>query len=340
MQTPQYTLQSTTGFPQIRLRRNRTQQWLRDIVAETQLTPHDFVQVMFIRDAAAPADIPSMPGVRRYALDEITDAVGRAAEQKIPAIALFPYIEKKDRDENVLQMLTPENTYCQAVRKIKQAFPQVGLIVDVALDTYAVHGQDGVVADGKILNDVTLDVISDYALTLAEAGADVIAPSEMMDGRVGVIRQKLDQAGYTDTAILAYAAKYASNYYGPYRDAVGSKECLAQADKNTYQMDPRNSEEALRETALDISEGADMVMVKPAMLYLDIIQKVKQNFQMPTFAFQISGEYAMLKAAAQNGWLDYDKCMREALTSIKRAGADAILTYAGIETAKALKEGW
>lgn len=327
------------GFPDIRLRRNRQYKWLRDLVAETTLTVNDLIQVLFVRDAVSEAHISSMPGVKRYTSEEIVDTVGTLVDSKIPAVALFPYYEKERRSENVVQMLTPENSYCEAIRQIKKAHPDVGVIVDVALDTYATHGQDGIVRDGQVLNDETLEIISDYAVVLAEAGADIIAPSDMMDGRIHAIRRKLDNAGHHNVAVLSYAAKYASSFYSPFRDAVGSKECLGLADKCTYQLDPRNQSEALREVALDLAEGADMVMVKPGLPYLDIIQTVKETFQVPTFAFQISGEYAMLKAASEKGWLDFDSCLMETLISMKRAGADGILTYASLDAAKLLKAG-
>jgi porphobilinogen synthase len=327
-------------FPNTRLRRNRHTPWLRRLVAETELSANDLILSMFVRDSLSQSVIPSMPGVKRHTTDEIVDFVGKAYDLKIPAICLFPYYERAQRKDNVLHMLTPENIYCEAIRKIKSAFPDIGIIVDVALDCYTTHGQDGIVKDGQILNDQTIKVISDYAVVLAQAGADIIAPSEMMDGRVGAIRHRLDDSGFQDTAIMSYAAKYASNFYGPFRDAVGSKSCLAEADKNTYLMDYRNAREALREVALDIQESADMVMIKPGLPYLDIVKSVKDTFGVPTFVYHVSGEYAMLKAAAQNGWLDYDKCLHETLTACKRAGADGILTYGAIDAATLIKEGF
>jgi porphobilinogen synthase len=331
---------SSGQYPDTRLRRNRRTSWLRGMIAENVLTVDDLILPLFVRDAFGEAEIPSMPDVRRHTCDEIIDIVGKAHDLKIPAIDLFPYNPRERRHENVLQMLTPENTFCESVRKIKAVFPNMGVIVDLALDCYATHGQDGLIQDGKILNDETNEVLSDYAVVLAQAGADVIAPSDMMDGRVGVIRRKLDAAGFQDVAIMSYAAKYASNFYGPFRDAVGSKTCLAEADKKTYQLDYSNSREALREVYLDIQEGADMVIVKPALPYLDVVKAVKDTFGIPTFAYQVSGEYSMLKAAAQNGWLDYDTCLYETLMACKRAGADGILTYAAIEAATILKRGF
>lgn len=313
---------------------------MRNLVAETTLTTNDLIQVLFVRDAVSEPHIPSMPGVKRHTSEEIVDTVGTLVDAKIPAVALFPFYEKERRRENVVHMLTPENSYCEAIRKIKEAHPDIGVIADVALDTYATHGQDGLVRNGQVLNDETLEIISNYAVVLAEAGADIIAPSDMMDGRVHAIRHKLDSAVYHNVAILSYAAKYSSAFYGPFRDAVGSKECLGMADKGTYQLDPRNKSEALREVALDLAEGADMVMVKPGLPYLDILRDVKEAFQVPTFAFQISGEYAMLKAASENGWIDFDSCLMETLICMKRAGADGILTYASLDIAKLLKAGY
>lgn len=339
MTPKQMAIDSTGKFPTVRLRRNRQTHWLRDLVAETSLSVNDFIYPLFVRCKNSPAEIDSMPGVRRHSTDEILDEVAKAYEFKIPAICLFPYYERSQRHDQVQNLLTPENIYCKAIRCIKKEFPDIGLITDVALDCYTTHGQDGIVHENRILNDETLDVISDYAVVLAQAGADIIAPSEMMDGRVGSIRSRLDKNGYQDVAIMSYAAKYASSFYGPFRDAVGSKDCLAQADKNTYQLDCRNGREALREVAHDIQEGADMVMVKPGLPYLDVVKGVKDTFGVPTFVYQVSGEYAMMKAASQNGWLDYDKCLMETLTSCKRAGADGILTYGALEAAAILKKG-
>lgn len=325
-------------FPEVRLRRNRLHPWIRRLVAQNTLSVDDLILPLFIRNTTSQAEIPSMPGIQRYTVDEIIDFVGRVHEANIPAIHIFPYYEPERRHENVIQMLTPENMYCEAIRRVKKTFPDVGIIVDVALDCYTTHGQDGIVRDGHIVNDETVKVVSDYAVILAQAGADIIAPSEMMDGRVRGIRRKLDISGFQDVGIMSYAAKYASNFYGPFRDAVGSKTCLAQADKNTYQMDFRNRNEALREVALDIAEGADTIMVKPALLYLDIVRDVKETFGMPTFAYQVSGEYSMLKAAFAQGWLDYNKCLIEILLACKRAGADGILTYAALEAAQLMKQ--
>ncbi len=325
-------------FPQTRLRRNRQHEWMRRLVAENKLSVDDLIQVVFVRDASSPPEIPSMPGVRRYTIQELVEYATQLAENKIPALAIFPFYDKPDRNENVVHMLTADNLACQALQALKKAVPHMGVITDVALDCYTTHGQDGIIENGQIHNDKTLDVIADYAVIQAQAGADIIAPSEMMDGRIGVIRQALDAAGYQDTGIMSYAAKYASGFYGPFRDAVGSKNCLAQADKKTYQMDPANIQEALREVAMDIEEGADSVMVKPGLPYLDVVSRVRQAFCVPTFVYQISGEYAMLKAAAANGWLDYDTCFLETLMAFKRAGADGILTYGGLEAAQLLQQ--
>jgi porphobilinogen synthase len=339
MQYLKSTMASQGQYPDTRFLRNRQSPWLRRLVAETTLSVDDLILPTFIRDSLSEAEVPSMPGVRRYTCDELVDFAGQAHDLKIPAIYLFPYFLRENRNEDVLQMLTPDNMICQAVRKIRAAFPDMGVIVDLALDCYSTHGQDGLVKDGKIMNDETVEVLADYAVVLAQAGVNIIAPSDMMDGRVGVTRRRLDAAGFQDVCIMSYAAKYASNFYGPFRDAVGSKTCLAQADKMTYQIDFRNSQEALREVALDIQEGADMVIVKPGLPYLDIVKGVKDTFGVPTLVYHISGEYAMLKAAAAKGWLDYDKCLYEVMMAFKRAGADGILSYAALEAAKLIKEG-
>jgi porphobilinogen synthase len=270
--------------------------------------------------------VPSMPGVERLSIDEAVREAERAARLTIPCIALFPYTDADLRDEHGSEAVNPENLVCTAIRAIKKAVPEIGILCDVALDPYTSHGHDGLMRDGMILNDETVAVLVQQALVEADAGCDIIAPSDMMDGRIGAIRSALDYAGRIDVQIMAYAAKYASAFYGPFRDAVGSSATLI-GDKRTYQMDPANSDEALREVELDIAEGADMVMVKPGLPYLDILARVKQTFAMPTFAYQTSGEYAMIAAAAQNGWIDGDKAMMESLTAFKRAGADGVLTY-------------
>jgi porphobilinogen synthase len=278
-----------------------------------------------------------MPGVERLTVDEAVREAARAAELAIPCLALFPYTEPSLRDADGSEALNPDNLVCRAMRAIKKEVPNIGLLCDVALDPYTSHGHDGLMRDGEIINDETVAVLVRQALIEAEAGCDIIAPSDMMDGRVGAIRQALDATGRTDVQIMAYAAKYASAFYGPFRDAVGSSVTLT-GDKRTYQMDPGNSDEALREVELDIAEGADMVMVKPGMPYLDIVRRVKDAFGLPTFAYQVSGEYAMIKAAAQNGWLDEDKVIMESMIAFKRAGADGVLTYFAPRVAEALKQ--
>jgi porphobilinogen synthase len=322
----------------VRMRRNRRTDWSRRLVRENVLTADDLIWPIFIVDGnnkRHPVD--SMPGVERLTVDQAVRDAARAAELKIPCLALFPYTDPALRDENGSEALNPDNLVCRALRAIKKEVPHIGLLCDVALDPYTSHGHDGLMRDGEILNDETVAVLVEQALVEAEAGCDVIAPSDMMDGRIGAIRRALDAANRTDVQIMAYAAKYASAFYGPFRDAVGSSGALI-GDKRTYQMDYGNSDEALREVALDIAEGADMVMVKPGMPYLDVLHRVKETFSMPTFAYQVSGEYAMLVAAAQNGWLDYDKVMMESMMSFKRAGADGVLTYFAPQVAEKLKK--
>ena len=314
-------------FPQTRLRRPRMAEWSRRLVAQTRLAPADFVWALVIRDGTGIAEpVPSMPGIARLTIDKAVEAAREARDLGIPLMALFPYTGLADRSADAKLAVDPDNLMCRAARAIKDAVPEVGLMADVALDPYTDHGHDGLMKDGEILNDETLEMLVAQALVEARAGYDVIAPSDMMDGRVGAIRKALDGGGFKNTQIMAYAAKYASAFYGPYRDAIGSAGVL-KGDKRTYQMDPANSDEALREVAMDIAEGADSVMVKPALAYLDIIRRVKDAFAMPTFAFQVSGEYAMIMAAAQNGWIDGEKIMMETILSIKRAGADGIITY-------------
>ena len=316
------------GFPATRMRRNRKADWTRRLVAEHTLTTADLVWPIFLVDGAtARSPVAHMPGVDRVNVDEAVREAERAARLGIPAIAPFPYVDKVLRDPAGSEALKTRNLMGRAVRAIKAAVPELGLITDVALDPYTSHGHDGLMdADGRIDNDSTLEVLCAQALALAEAGVDCVAPSDMMDGRVGALRRALDGAGYADVQILSYAAKYASGFYGPFRDAIGTNATL-KGDKRTYQMDPANADEALREVALDIAEGADMVMVKPGMPYLDIVRRVKDEFRLPTFVYQVSGEYAMLMAAAHNGWLDGDRVMMESLIAFKRAGADGVLTY-------------
>jgi porphobilinogen synthase len=322
----------------IRLRRNRRAEWARRLVREVVLTTDDLIWPLFLVDGTkVRAGVESMPDVERLSVDEAVRAAERAAKLTIPCIALFPYTDPKWRDETGSEALNPDNLVCRAIRAIKKEVPEIGVLCDVALDPYTSHGHDGLLRDGIILNDETVAVLVRQALIQAEAGCDIIAPSDMMDGRVGAIRAGLDAAGFTDVQIMAYAAKYASAFYAPFRDAVGSNATLV-GDKRTYQMDPANSDEALREVELDIAEGADMVMVKPGLPYLDILHRVKEAFGMPTFAYQVSGEYAMIMAAAGNGWLDGDKAMAESLIAFKRAGADGVLTYFAARIAEKLKK--
>ena len=324
-------------FPETRMRRLRRTDWSRRLVRENHLTVDDLIWPVFVQDGTnRRTPIASMPGVERLSIDLLVEAVAHAAGLKIPAVAVFPATDPALKNEAATEALNPENLVCRAVRAIKAAKLNIGIICDVALDPYTSHGQDGLVRDDYVVNDETLELLCQQAVVQAQAGCDVIAPSDMMDGRVGAVRRTLDAAGFGDVQIMAYAAKYASAFYGPFRDAVGSATSLGQGDKRTYQMDPANGDEALREVALDIAEGADMVMVKPGMPYLDIVQRVKATFGVPTFAYQVSGEYAMLVGAAQNGWLDRTKVMLESLLSFKRAGADGVLTYFAIEAAEYL----
>jgi porphobilinogen synthase len=284
-------------------------------------------------------DIVAMPGVKRYAIDRLAEAVGKAAELGVPAVALFPYTDPAKKDADGTYATDPGNLMCRAVRALKAAHPAIGVICDVALDPYTSHGHDGLLRDGTIVNDATVEVLVRQALALADAGCDVIAPSDMMDGRVGAIRQALDARGLQDVMIMSYAAKYASGFYGPFRDAIGSTGNLGGASKSTYQMDPANGDEAIREVALDLAEGADMVMVKPGMPYLDIVRRVKDAFAVPTYAYQVSGEYSMIRAAAERGWIDGTRAMMESLLCFKRAGADGVLSYFAVEAAERLKAG-
>lgn len=320
----------------IRLRRNRRHDWSRRLVREHSLSVNDLIWPIFIKSGTGDREaIPSMPGVFRHSVDQTVKEVERAARLGIPAIALFPYTDPHLRDDTGSEALNSENLVCKACRAVKAAVPDIGIITDVALDPYTSHGHDGLLQGEDIVNDETVDVLVRQALNQANAGADVIAPSDMMDGRVGAIRHGLDQHGFQHVQILAYSAKYASAFYGPFRDAVGSSGTL-KGDKRTYQMDPANTDEALREAELDIAEGADMLMVKPGMPYLDIARRLKDAFQMPTFAYQVSGEFAMIEAAAANGWIDREKAILESLLAFKRAGCDGILTYFAAEVAELL----
>jgi len=310
-----------------RLRRARKAEWARKLMRENRLTVEDLIWPVFITEGTGVTEaIATMPGVNRYSVDQAVEQAREAASLGIPALALFPNTPSHLRDETGSEALNPDNLICRAIRAIKAAVPEIGIITDVALDPYTSHGHDGLVAEGRILNDETVAMLVRQALIQADAGADVIAPSDMMDGRVAAIREALDAAGFADVSIMAYAAKYASAFYGPFRDAVGSSGTL-KGDKKTYQMDPANAAEALREVELDLAEGADYVMVKPGMPYLDIITRVKEHFGVPTFAYQVSGEYAMIMAAAERGMLDGEKAMLETLLAFKRAGCDGILTY-------------
>jgi len=322
----------------VRPRRNRKTDWSRRMVRENVLTADDLIWPIFLVDGRkARTPIPSMPGVERLSVEEAVREAERAAKLAIPCLALFPYTDPKLRDHDGNEALNPDNLVCRTIRAIKKEVPDIGILCDVALDPYTSHGHDGLLRDGLILNDETVNVLAQQALVEAEAGADIIAPSDMMDGRVGAIRDALDEASFTDVSIMAYAAKYASAFYGPFREAVGSSKTLT-GDKRTYQMDPANTDEALREVELDILEGADMVMVKPGMPYLDVLSRVKQTFGMPTFAYQVSGEYAMIMAAAQNGWLDGERAMMESLIAFKRAGASGVLSYFAPRVAEILKK--
>ena len=325
-------------FPQTRMRRTRQFDWSRRLMRENQLTVSDLIWPVFVQSGnGLRSPIASMPGVERLSIDLVVKAVSYAADLGIPAVAVFPATEPSLKNESATEAINPDNLVCRAVRAIKALQRDLGIICDVALDPYTSHGQDGLVRNGYVVNDETLELLCQQAVVQAQAGCDVIAPSDMMDGRIGAIRAALDGAGFEHVQLLAYAAKYASAFYGPFRDAVGSATSLGQGDKRTYQMDPANGDEALREVALDIAEGADMVMVKPGMPYLDIVRRVKETFGLPTFAYQVSGEYAMITAASQNGWLDRSKAMLESLLSFKRAGADGVLTYFAIEAAESLK---
>jgi len=321
----------------VRMRRNRQHEWARRMVREHRLSTDDLIWPLFVMDGDNKRTaVPSMPGVERLSVDQCVCEAERAAKLTIPCLALFPYTDPVLRDEAGSEALNPDNLVCRAIRAIKKEVPEIGILCDVALDPFTSHGHDGLLRDGVILNDETVAVLVRQALVQAQAGCDIIAPSDMMDGRVAAIRQGLDAANFLDVSIMAYAAKYASAFYGPFRDAVGSAKTLT-GDKRTYQMDPGNSDEALREVALDIEEGADMIMVKPGLPYLDIVARVKEAFGMPTFAYQVSGEYAMIMAAAENGWLDGERAMMESLIAFKRAGCDGVLTYFAPRVAEKLR---
>ena len=327
-------------FPARRLRRMRRDDFSRRLVREHALRADDLILPVFVHDIPGTTPIASMPGVSRLDEPALLKTAERCIELGIPAIALFPVVEVSFKSEDAREAYNPQGLLARTVRTLKSHFPDLGIITDVALDPYTSHGQDGLIdSNGYVLNDETLDVLVKQALVAAEAGADMVAPSDMMDGRVGRIRAALEHAGYIHTRILAYSAKYASSFYGPFRDAVGSSGQLGKGNKYTYQMDPANSDEALAEVGFDLEEGADMVMVKPGLPYLDIVRRVKDTYAVPTFVYQVSGEYAMLKAAGQAGWIDERACVMESLLAFKRAGADAILTYFAIDAAEWLKQG-
>jgi porphobilinogen synthase len=329
------------SFPATRMRRLRATAWSRDLLRENRLSTKQLIWPLFIREGEnEKTPITSMPGIERLSIDHAVAAAQRAVRLGIPALALFPQTPQAQKNPAGDEAFNPDNLVCRCVRAIKQATPEIGILCDVALDPYTDHGHDGVLGvDGDVDNDVTVAALVRQVLVQAEAGCDILAPSDMMDGRIGAIRAQLEKAGYTNILLMSYAAKYASGFYGPFRDAIGSGARLGPAGKARYQMDPANSDEALREVALDISEGADMVMVKPGMPYLDIVRRVKDSFAMPTFVYQVSGEYAMLVAAAQQGWLDRKRVVMESLLACKRAGADGILTYFAPEVAEWLNEG-
>jgi porphobilinogen synthase len=321
------------------MRRMRASSFSRDLMRENQLTAQDLIYPMFVIEGEGEREtVPSMPGVERLSIDLLVDACQEAYDLGIPAVALFPVTPASAKSEMAEEAFNPEGLAQRAVRAIKAALPELGVITDVALDPFTTHGQDGIIdEEGYVLNDITVDVLVKQALSHAEAGADVVAPSDMMDGRIQAIREALEAGGHVNARILAYSAKYASAYYGPFRDAVGSAGNLGKGNKYSYQMDPANSDEALHEVALDLAEGADMVMVKPGMPYLDIVRRVKSELRVPTYAYQVSGEYAMHMAAFQNGWLDEESVMMESLLAFKRAGADGILTYFAVKAARLLK---
>ena len=316
------------SFPATRMRRLRQSGWVRSLTAESTLTPADLIWSMVVHDGdEAKIPVDAMPGLNRLNVAEAAKAAKRASDLGIPAIAIFPHINPANKDEEGSESLNPDGLVPTVIKAMKDAAPDVGVICDVALDPFTTHGHDGLIDEtGYVLNDETTAVLVEQSLVQAEAGADVVAPSDMMDGRIGAIRAALEESGHTNTLILSYAAKYASGFYGPYREAIGSATALI-GDKKTYQQNPANTDEALREVAMDIEEGADMVMVKPGLPYLDIVRRVSETFQIPTFAFQVSGEYAMIQAAAQNGWIDGDRVMMETLLSFKRAGASGVITY-------------
>lgn len=333
-------MQTSGRYPQKRMRRLRRDDFSRRLVRENRLTSDDLIYPVFVLEGANRREpVASMPGIERQGLDSLLRQAEQCVKLGIPALAIFPVVESKLKSTDAAEAYNPDGLAPRVVRELKRRFPDLGVITDIALDPYTSHGQDGLIDDsGYVMNDETVAVLQKQALTHAEAGANIVAPSDMMDGRIGAIRQALDGEGHIHTRILAYSAKYASSFYGPFRDAVGSAASLGGGNKHTYQMDPANGDEALWEVGLDLEEGADMVMVKPGLPYLDVVRRVKDEFKAPTFVYQVSGEYAMLKAAAQNGWLDERACVMESLLAFKRAGADGILTYFALQAAIWLKE--
>ena len=333
-------MQTPPPFPASRPRRLRRDTFTRDLVREHRVAPQDLILPVFVLDGSqVTQDVPSMPGVQRRSIDRLFAAAEECVSLGVPVMALFPVIEPSLKTPDGREATNPGGLVPRAVRELKKRFPELGILTDVALDPFTSHGQDGLLDDsGYIVNDSTVAVLTEQALVQAEAGVDIVAPSDMMDGRIGAIRNALEARGAIHTRIMAYSAKYASAFYGPFRDAVGSAKNLGKSDKKVYQMDPGNTDEALREVAMDIAEGADMVMVKPGMPYLDIVRRVKDEFRVPTFAYQVSGEYAMLKAAAANGWLDHDAVMMESLLAFRRAGADGVLSYFALDAARLLRK--
>ena len=333
-------MNNTSPYPQLRMRRMRKDEFSRRLMRENQLTADDFIYPMFILEGENQREaVPSMPGIERVSIDLLLQEAEQCLQLGIPAIALFPVVPQEKKSDDAAEAYNPDGLAQRAVRALKDKFPGLGVMTDVALDPFTSHGQDGLIDEtGYVLNDETVEVLTRQALSHADAGADIVGPSDMMDGRIGVIRSALEDAGHIHTKILAYSAKYASSFYGPFRDAVGSSANLGGGNKYSYQMDPANSDEAIREVALDLQEGADMVMIKPGMPYLDIVRRIKDELKAPTYVYHVSGEYAMLKAAAQNGWLDEKACVLEALLCFKRAGADGILTYYAKDAARWLKE--
>jgi porphobilinogen synthase len=329
------------SYPPVRMRRMRRDDFSRRMMRERHLSTDDFIYPVFVIEGKNETQpVASMPGVSRYSLDKLMGVAEQTLKLGVPTVALFPLIEPSLKTADGKEAVNPKGLIPRAVAALKKSFPELGVMTDVALDPYTSHGQDGLIDEsGYILNDDTIEVLREQALTQAEAGVDIVAPSDMMDGRIGAIRDALDERRFIHTRIMAYSAKYASSFYGPFRDAVGSASALGKGNKYTYQMDPANSDEALREVALDLAEGADMVMVKPGLPYLDIVRRVKDEFKAPTFVYQVSGEYAMLKAAFENGWLDEEKCVVEALLAFKRAGADGVLTYFALDAARYLAKG-